>query len=191
MINSDPKGNRIFKFCPRKTRLSRQQIQSCPIGNKGDVAHFKLLFKGAERFSKMADEAATRMSRATRALGETYTLLLLLTWNDIVTNGGKQSVHQIEQSIKVRAIDWVRELFERYTYIPIKDASSVSLTNQIEKDTGVQMVRKAKEAVAFIVNVLNPAWKDPDPSGTQIEDALIVCRQAAWQRNEEEKKKQA
>ena len=86
----------------------------------------------------MADDAATRMSRATRALGETYTLLLLLTWNDIVTNGGKQSVHQIEQSIKVRAIDWVRELFESYTYIPIKDASSASLTSQIEKDTGVQ-----------------------------------------------------
>lgn len=141
----------------------------------------------------MADDAATRMSRATRALGETYTLLLLLTWNDIVTNGGKQSVHQIEQSIKVRAIDWVRELFESYTYIPIKDASSASLTSQIEKDTGVQMVRKAKEAVAFIVNVLNPAWKDPVAyaSGTQIGDALIVCRQAAWQRNEEEKKKQA
>ena len=52
---------------------------------------------------------------------------------------------------------------------------------------------KAKEALAFIVNALNPAWKDSVAyaSGTQIGDALIVCRQAAWQRNEEEKKKQA
>ena len=36
----------------------------------------------------MSEEAITRMSRATRGLGEAYTLLLLLAWNDVVTNGG-------------------------------------------------------------------------------------------------------
>ena len=62
---------------------------------------------------------------------------------------------------------------------------------QVDKDTGVQMLRKAKEAVSFIINVLNPAWKDPVAfaSGTQQGDALAVCKEAAWQRNEEDKKK--
>ena len=75
----------------------------------------------------------------------------------------------------------------------MKDATSDTPKSLVEKDTGVQMVRKAKESVAFIVNVLNPAWKDPSAyaSGTQLGDALIVCKQAAWQRNEEDKKKQA
>ena len=143
----------------------------------------------AEHIIAMAEEAATRMGRVSRGIGESYTLLLLLAWNDIVTNGGKQSVHQNEQSIKVRAVDWVRE----YSYIPIKDATSDTLKSLVEKDTGVQMVRKAKESVTFIVNVLNPAWKDPAAyaSGTQLGDALIVCKQAAWQRNEEDIKKQA
>ena len=50
----------------------------------------------------MAEEAATRMGRVSRGMGESYTLLLFLAWNDVVTNGGRQSVHKIEQSIKVR-----------------------------------------------------------------------------------------
>ena len=141
----------------------------------------------------MADEASIRMNRATRGLGEAYILLLLLAWNDVVTNGSKQSTAQIEQSIKVRAADWVKELFDSYKYIPIKDATAESIMAQVEKDSGVQMLRKAKDAVAFIINVLNPAWKDPVAyaSGTQLGDALSVCKEAAWQRNEEEKKKQA
>jgi hypothetical protein len=55
------------------------------------------------------------------------------------------------------------------------------------------MIRKAKEAITFIVNVLNPAWKDPVAfaSGTQLSDALAVCKTFAWTRNEEEKKKAA
>jgi hypothetical protein len=141
----------------------------------------------------MADDASIRMNRATRGLGEAYILLLLLAWNDVVTNGSKQSTAQIEQSIKVRAADWVKELFDSYKYIPIKDATAESIMAQVEKDSGVQMLRKAKDAVAFIINVLNPAWKDPVAyaSGTQLGDALSVCKEAAWQRNEEEKKKQA
>lgn len=133
------------------------------------------------------------MSRATRGLVEVYTTILLLTWNDISTNGGKQSVAQIEQCMKVRASDWVKELIENYSHIPIKDVSSESLQRQVEKDSGVQMVRKAKEAVAFIINVLNPAWKDPAgfASGTQLGDALAACKLSAWDRNEEDKKKLA
>lgn len=141
----------------------------------------------------MAEEASTRMSRATRGLGEAYTLLLLLAWNDVVTNGAKQSTVELEQTIKVRAADWVKDLFDNYRYIPIRDATAESIMVQVEKDSGVQMLRKAKEAVAVIINVLNPAWKDPVAyaSGTQIGDALAVCKKAAWQRNEEDKKKLA
>lgn len=53
------------------------------------------------------------------------------------------------------------------------------------------MVRKAKEAIHIIANVLNPAWKDPVAfaSGTQLVDALAVCKKAAWERNEENKQK--
>jgi hypothetical protein len=52
-------------------------------------------------------------------------------------------------------------------------------------------VRKVKEAIAYVVNVLNPHWKDPTSfaSGTQHIDALLVVRKAAWEKNEEEKKK--
>jgi hypothetical protein len=141
----------------------------------------------------MSEEATARMTRSTRGLVEAYTLLLLLAWNDVVTNGGKQSVSQIEQSVKVRSADWVKEIFDNYKYIPIKDATPEILLALVDKDTGVQMLRKAKEAVALIINVLNPAWKDPSAfaSGTQLGDALTVCKEAAWNRNEEDKKKQA
>ena len=141
----------------------------------------------------MSEEASARMTRSTRGLVEAYTLLLLLAWNDVVTNGGKQSVPQIEQSVKVRAADWVKEIFDNYRYIPIKDATPEILLTLVDKDTGVQMVRKAKEAVTLIINVLNPAWKDPVAfaSGNQHGDALAVCKEAAWNRNEEDKKKQA
>ena len=142
---------------------------------------------------RMSEEASARMVRSTRGLVEAYTLLLLLAWNDVVTNGGKQSVPQIEQSLKVRAADWVKEIYDNYRYIPIKDATPEVLTTLVDKDTGVQMLRKAKEAVTLIINVLNPAWKDPVAfaSGTQLGDALAVCKEAAWKRNEEDKKKQA
>ena len=141
----------------------------------------------------MSEEISARMVRSTRGLVEAYTLLLLLAWNDVVTNGGKQSVPQIEQSLKVRAADWVKEIYDNYRYIPIKDATPEVLSTLVDKDTGVQMLRKAKEAVTLIINVLNPAWKDPVAyaSGTQIGDALAVCKKAAWQRNEEDKKKLA
>ena len=131
------------------------------------------------------------MSRATRELGEAYILVLLLAWNDVVTNGGKQSIPQIEQSIKIKAADWVSELFENYKYIPIKDATAKSVKDRVDKDTGVQMLRKAKEAVTFIITVLNPAWKDPVAValGTQLDDVLAVCKEAAWDRNEEDKRK--
>ena len=58
-------------------------------------------------------------------------------------------------------------------------------------DSGSGLVRKAKEAIAYIVNVLNPHWKDPASfaSGTQHLDAILVVRKAAFDRNEEEKKK--
>ena len=133
------------------------------------------------------------MSRATRDLGEAYILILILAWNDVVTNGGKQSIPQTEQSIKARAADWVDVLFDHYKHIPIKDATAQIIMARVDKDTGVQMLRKAKDAVTFIITVLNPAWKDPVAfaSETQLDDALAVCKESAWDRNEEEKRKMA
>lgn len=139
----------------------------------------------------MSEVVAQRMSRSTRGLNESYIALLLLTWNDIVTNGGKQSVAQLEQTMKVRAVEWIHELYVNYSYIPLKDTTRESLKSLIDQDSGVHMVRKAKEAIHVVVNVLNPAWKDPVAfaSGTQLVDALEVCKQAAWERNEEDKQK--
>lgn len=106
----------------------------------------------------MSQEAPTRLNRG---VGESYTLILLMAWNDVVTNGGKQSISQTEQSIKARAVKWVDELFDSYKYIPIKNTTAEAMRARVDKDTGVQMLRKAKDAAAFIINVLNPAWKDP------------------------------
>ena len=55
------------------------------------------------------------------------------------------------------------------------------------------MIRKAKEAITFIVNVLNPVWKYPVSfaSGTRLVDTTIVWKTAAWVKNEEDKKKLA
>ena len=68
----------------------------------------------------MSEVVAQRMSRSTRGLNESYIALLLLTWNDIVTNGGKHSVAQLEQTMKVRAVEWIHELYANYSYIPLK-----------------------------------------------------------------------
>ena len=162
----------------------------------------------------MADEVSAKKSRVTKDVGEAFTVLLLLAWNDIVVNGDKMSVSQIESVMKVKAADWVPILIDQYRHIPMKDVSAQVLKTQINLDSGQDdknkayiveiissfikkfnlacgLVRKAKEAIAYVVNVLNPHWKDPTSfaSGTQHIDALLVVRKAAWKKNEEEKKK--
>ena len=62
-------------------------------------------------FDEMSEVVASRMSRATRGLNESYIVLLLLTWNDTMTNGGKQLVTQLEQTMKVRAANWIKKLY--------------------------------------------------------------------------------
>ena len=49
---------------------------------------------------------AKRKGCATKASAEAYCLVLALTWNDIVTNGGKMSAKQQEEAIKVKAASW-------------------------------------------------------------------------------------
>ena len=134
-----------------------------------------------------------RVSRATNTLTEGYTVLLLLAWNNISTNGRKMSVPQQEEVMKVKASDWIKIISESYNHIPLKDDTREVLEAQITKDKGNAMIRKAKEAIKFIVNVLNPAWNDPVSfaSGTQLVDARIVCKIAAGVKNEEDKKKLA
>ena len=44
----------------------------------------------------MADEVAAKKNRLTKDVGEAFTVLLLLASNDIVVNGDKMSVSQIE-----------------------------------------------------------------------------------------------
>ena len=49
----------------------------------------------------MADEAAVKKSRVTEDVGEAFTVILLLAWNDIVVNGGKMSTTQLEGVFEV------------------------------------------------------------------------------------------
>ena len=139
----------------------------------------------------MADEVTTKKCRVTKDVGEAFTVVLLLAWNDVITNGGKMSVSQLESVMKVKAADWVQVVLDQYRHIPIKDVPAMVLLGQINSDSGCGLIRKAKEAIGYIVNVLNPHWKDPTSfaSGTQHVDALLVVRKAAWEMNEEEKRK--
>ena len=93
-----------------------------------------------------------RVSRATNTLTEGYTVLLLLAWNNISTNGRKMSVPQQEEVMKVKASDWIKIISESYNHIPLKDDTREVLEAQITKDKGNAMIRKAKEAIKFIVN---------------------------------------
>ena len=116
------------------------------------------------------------MNRGTKNVNEIYTVLLLLAWNDIVTDGGKMSTPQQEEVMKVKASDWIKVMFESYNHIPLKDVTKEILEAQITKGYGNAMIRKAKEAITFVTNVLNPVWKDPVAfaSGTQLVDALMT-----------------
>ena len=70
-----------------------------------------------------------RMIRGTKSVNEIYTVLLLLAWNDIATNGGKMSTPQQEEVMKVKASDWIKVMFESYNHIPLKDVTSSRSTN--------------------------------------------------------------
>ena len=102
-----------------------------------------------------------RMICATKSVNEIYTVLLLLAWNDIATNGGKMSTPQQDEVMKVKASDRVKVVFESYNHIPLKDVTKEILEAQITKDNGNAMIRKAKEAITFIVNIPSPVWKYP------------------------------
>ena len=49
----------------------------------------------------MADEAAVKKSRVMKDVGEAFTVILLLAWNDILVNGGKMSTTQLEGVFEV------------------------------------------------------------------------------------------
>ena len=92
----------------------------------------------------MADEISAKKSRVTKDVGEAFTVLLLLAWNDIVVNGDKMSVSQIEAVMKVKAADWVPILIDQYRHIPVKDVSALVLHAQINLDSGSVPLRTAR-----------------------------------------------
>ena len=108
-------------------------------------------------------------------------------------NSAQMSVAQQEEVMKVKASDWIKIIFESYNHIALQDVTREVLEAQITEDNGNAMIRKAKEAITFIVNVLNPVWKYPVSfaSGTRLVDTTIVCKTVAWVKNEEDKKKLA
>ena len=140
---------------------------------------------------KMAEEADAKKSQVTKDVGEAFTVILLLAWNDVVVNGGKMSTSQLEGVFKVKAADWLPIVLDQFKHIPIKETSASVYLSQVNADSGAGLIRKVKEAIAYILNVLNPHWKDPASyaSGAQNLDAILVVRKAAWDRNEEEKRK--
>jgi hypothetical protein len=71
----------------------------------------------------MADEVSAKKSRDTKDVGEAFTVLLL-AWNDIVVNGDKMSVSQIEAVMKVKAAVWVPILIDQYRHVHIVEIMS-------------------------------------------------------------------
>ena len=135
----------------------------------------------------IVDDIIIMAVRGTRDEIDGYQVLLAVTLNDLTTNGGKMSLKQQEEVFKVRALDWIPILSTNYSHVPLSIATIASLHIQVENDRGANMLRKAKELVGFIVNSLNPFWKDPS-SGQQISDCLRNCIVGAFAKIEEAKK---
>jgi molybdenum cofactor biosynthesis enzyme len=93
----------------------------------------------------MADEVSAKKSRVRKDVAEAFTVLLLLAWNDIVVNGDKMSVSQIEAVMKVRAAGWVPILIDQYRHIPMKDVSASVLNTKINLDSGSVRLRTTKK----------------------------------------------
>lgn len=138
------------------------------------------------------DTAPFRKSRATKGVTEAYYFILSLAWNDIVINGGKLSVKQQEESIKLKSSQWAEALHREFPHVPLKPEVTASILNiEINMDSGNGMIRKAKEMIHYVSNVLNPVWKEMDDTAepSEIEEALLDCRKVAWIRNEHDRKK--
>ena len=139
-----------------------------------------------------AEDAHFRKSRSTKGVTEAYYFILSLAWNDIVTNGGKLTVRQQEESIKIKCRQWADALHREFPQVPLKPEVTSSILNiEISMDSGNGMIRKAKEMIHYVNNVLNPVWKDMTSSATpaEFEEALLNCRKVAWLRNEHDRKK--
>ena len=136
-----------------------------------------------------ASTLVKRKGRATKQFAEAYCLVLSLSWNDIVANGGKMSTKQQEELIKVKAAQWVPELRKTYSHCFKVSCEPEAVLTEIDSDNGEQMIRKAKSIIHYINNILNPNWKDPTSfaSGNQLSDALLIRRKAAWSHNETER----
>jgi hypothetical protein len=146
----------------------------------------------ADLHATHAEDAHFRKSRSTKGVTEAYYFILSLAWNDIVTNGGKLSVRQQEESIKIKCRQWADALHREFPHVPLKPEVTSSILNiEISMDSGNGMIRKAKEMIHYVNNVLNPVWKDMTSSATpaELEEALLNCRKVAWVRNEHDRKK--
>jgi hypothetical protein len=146
----------------------------------------------SEEYLPLHDDAPFRKSRSTKGVTEAYYFILSLAWNDIVTNGGKLSVKQQEDSIKAKSCQWADILHREFPHVPLKPEVTSSILNiEISMDSGNGMIRKAKEMIHYVNNVLNPVWKDMTSSASfsELEDALLKCRRIAWARNEHDRKK--
>ena len=143
----------------------------------------------SEASSSATTTVVKRKGRATKHCAEAYCLVLSLSWNVIVVNGGKMSTKQQEELIKVKATQWVPELRTAYAHSLKVNVEPATILAEIDSDSGEQMIRKAKAIIHYINNILNPSWKDPlsFASGNQLADALLVCRKAAWAHNETER----
>lgn len=143
----------------------------------------------AEASSSATTTIVKRKGRATKHCAEAYCLVLSLSWNDIVVNGGKMSTKQQEELVKVKATQWVPELRTAYAHSLKVNVEPATILAEIDSDSGEQMIRKAKAIIHYINNILNPSWKDPSSfaSGNQLADALLICRKAAWAHNETER----
>lgn len=134
-----------------------------------------------------AAAAAARKGRASKGVTEAYYFILALAWNDMVSSGVKMVIQEQEETMKVKSAEWADALFIEYPHVPLKsDVTPQILHEELNADSGNGMIRKAKEMIYYVTNVLNPVWKEPD---IEMDEALYECRKVAWLRNEEERKR--
>lgn len=139
--------------------------------------------------SEVAVDSTTviRKSRASKGVTEAYYFVLALAWNDIISLGTEMTALEQEESIKAKGAEWASALTKEYPDVPLKpDVTLEILNEEISTDNGNGMIRKAKEMICYVTNVLNPVWKEPD---IPVEEALSDCRKVAWLRNEEDRKR--
>ena len=123
---------------------------------------------------------------------EAYCVVLVLAY-DSVSKGdtAPKEVNNVSMALAVKK--WIPMVFgtPKYACIKFGNSSQVELTEISERESGASMIKKAKDTISEVNNVLNALFKyDPTPGrylGNQIEDALFNVKKGSHEKKEKKK----